>query len=78
MSIEASVKELFAKYDADQSGTLSDVDLEGFYADLVANKPELGLTADGLAAWFAKIDKDGSGTVSAEDLKEYLESINYA
>lgn len=78
MSLEATVANLFAKYDADQSGTLHIDDARPLYEQLAAERPDLNLTPEGYEAWFAGIDGDDSKTISPEDLQGYLASVNYA
>lgn len=70
---KAIVADIMAKYDSDNDGTLCPAELEEFFAQLSASRPELG----DFATWFAGVDRDGSGTLSAEDLEEYLASIGY-
>ena len=68
---------IFAKYDLDQSGTLSKDDTTPFYNIFIANRPDLGLTADGYVAWFDAIDLDHDDTISNDELKAYLAGVNY-
>ncbi len=68
---------LFAKYDADGSGTLNAEDTRPFFDELIAARADLGLTGDNYTAWFGNIDKDADGTISQAELAEYLASINY-
>ncbi len=79
MSIAATVAALMDQYDEDKSGTLHSDDTRPFYDKLAADRPDLGLTAEGYQEWFNAIDgnSDLSGTISPEDLTAYLEKINY-
>jgi Ca2+-binding EF-hand superfamily protein len=74
----AVANELFSQFDADHDGTLNREELKAFYDGLVANRADLGLSADGYDAWYSTIDKDGDGTVNVAELANYLQSINYS
>jgi Ca2+-binding EF-hand superfamily protein len=73
--LSAVVAGLFEKYDSDKDGTLSAPELEVFYNDLAASRPDLA--SGDYNAWFGAIDKDGDGRISPPELEAYLASVNY-
>ena len=73
---KAVVAGVYEKYDSDKDGTLSPAELQVFYNDLVASRPELA--AGDYQAWFNSIDKDLDGTISPAELEAYLASVNYS
>jgi hypothetical protein len=65
--LSAVVAGLFEKYDSDKEGTLSAPELEVFYNDLAASRPDLA--SGDYNEWFGAIDKDGDGKYNFEEFK---------
>eukprot|EP01089_Gocevia_fonbrunei_P012756 TRINITY_DN3102_c0_g1_i1.p1 TRINITY_DN3102_c0_g1~~TRINITY_DN3102_c0_g1_i1.p1 ORF type:complete len:161 (-),score=46.38 TRINITY_DN3102_c0_g1_i1:148-630(-) len=60
--------DFFRKFDADNSGTISDAELAALYKDLVA----LGVTDKPFDNIKANLDKDNNGSVSFNEYIDYL------
>jgi Ca2+-binding EF-hand superfamily protein len=64
-------------YDLDKSGTLSKEDCIPLFKQLIANRPDLGLTEDDQGKWFDGIDLDKDDTISMDEMKAYLATVSY-
>lgn len=67
-SVQEVLDSIWVRYDFDKNGTLNSEEAEQLYLDISANRPDLGLTADGYQAWFAGIDADGDKTINRAEL----------
>ena len=71
------VEDIWAQYDLDKNGTISLAESAPFFKQLIANRPDLGLTESQNEEWFKGIDGDSDGTISREEIAGYLGGINY-
>ncbi len=77
MSVQAIADQIWATYDTNNDGAISQEESKAFFEELISKRPDLGLTADHLGEWFGKIDANSDGSISKEEMIEYLTSINY-
>ena len=64
-------------YDADKDGFITIEESEGFFAEIISNRPDLGFTDNMLQQWFNSIDVDGDKVITKHEMLHYFISINY-
>jgi Ca2+-binding EF-hand superfamily protein len=75
--IQSFVDHLWDVYDADKDGFITIEESEGFFAEIINNRPDLGFTSGMLRQWFNSIDVDGDKVITKHEMLHYFTSINY-
>ena len=68
---------LWDVYDVDKDGFITIEESEGFFAEIINNRPDLGFTSGMLKQWFNSIDVDGDMVITKHEMLHYFISINY-
>ena len=77
MGIQSFVDHLWDVYDVDKDGFITIEESEGFFAEIINNRPDLGFSGGMLKQWFNSIDVDGDKVITKHEMLHYFISINY-